>query len=36
MPETVRALHTLIPQLRDRGYAFVTVCDLLGLPAFKD
>ena len=35
VPETVKALHIVIPQLRDKGYEFVTIPDLLGLTAFK-
>ncbi len=35
VPETVKALHIVIPQLREKGYEFVTIPDLLGLTAFK-
>jgi peptidoglycan/xylan/chitin deacetylase (PgdA/CDA1 family) len=36
VPQTVKALRTVIPALRARGYEFVTVCELLGLEPYKN
>ncbi|MEU4192355.1 polysaccharide deacetylase family protein [Kribbella sp. NPDC026611] len=33
---TVAAVKLLVPRLRDQGYDFTTVDDLLGLPAYQD
>jgi peptidoglycan/xylan/chitin deacetylase (PgdA/CDA1 family) len=33
--ETPRSLRQLVPRLRDEGYDFVTVPELLGLPAYR-
>lgn len=35
-PETVRLLRLLIPELRARGYTFVTAPELLHIPAYQD
>lgn len=35
VPETVKALRILIPELRQQGYEFVTVPVIVGLDAFK-
>lgn len=35
VPETVKALRTVIPELKTQGYEFVTIPELLGLPTFK-
>lgn len=35
-PQTLRLLSLLIPELRDRGYTFATVSELLGIPAYQD
>jgi peptidoglycan-N-acetylglucosamine deacetylase len=33
---TVRAVRQIVPQLRDQGYEFVTIPELLGLPAYAE
>ncbi|PDV98064.1 polysaccharide deacetylase family protein [Candidatus Chloroploca asiatica] len=33
--ETTRAVRTLVPMLRDQGYEFVTVAELLKMPAYR-
>lgn len=33
-PQTNRAVQALVPMLRDQGYEFVTVAELLGLPSY--
>ena len=35
-PETVRLLRRLIPTLQDQGYTFVTIPDLLNIPAYQE
>jgi peptidoglycan/xylan/chitin deacetylase (PgdA/CDA1 family) len=34
-PATVALVNALVPALRARGYAFVTISDLLGIPAYQ-
>jgi peptidoglycan/xylan/chitin deacetylase (PgdA/CDA1 family) len=34
-PETAQALRLIIPALREQGYEFVTVPELLGIPAYQ-
>ena len=35
-PETAQALRLLLPTLKERGYQFVTIPELLGIPAYQD
>jgi peptidoglycan/xylan/chitin deacetylase (PgdA/CDA1 family) len=35
-PATVALVNALVPALRARGYAFVTIPDLLGIPAYDE
>lgn len=35
-PETARSVRLLVPELRARGFEFVTIPDLLGIPAYQD
>ena len=35
VPQTVRALRTLIPPLKAQGFTFVTVAEMLGIPALR-
>ena len=32
--ETIRAVRTLVPLARDRGFEFATVSEMLGVPAY--